>query len=66
MIDQVAEKIDGFHGKYTDSEGNSCRVKGTFALGPCLSWHTEDGNWVEIEGEDQGYVVDRFLRILPE
>jgi hypothetical protein len=57
MITNTREKIDGFHGTFVDKNRNSCHVKGTFALGPILSWHTDDGHWVEIDGYDQGYTI---------
>lgn len=62
-IVDIREKIDGYHGKYIDNHGNSCKVKGTWALGPYLSWHTEQGDWVEIDGANQGFEVPELIRV---
>jgi len=61
MVIDIFEKIDGYHGVYVDRFGFRCAVKGTWALGKFLSWHTEDGKWVEIDGRDQGHVVKETI-----
>jgi hypothetical protein len=45
--------IYGFKGIYTDKQGNSTPVTGTFALGPILSWYDKDGNYRVVDGIDQ-------------
>ena len=60
MISNIRERIDGYHGTYTDKYGNSCEAKGTFALGPALSWYDKAGNWLIIEGHDQGFVIEKL------
>jgi hypothetical protein len=57
-ISQVVERIDGYHGIYTDRLGNTCKVKGTFAFGFLLSWYDEQGNYMVICGHDQKRLVD--------
>ena len=53
MLKQVVQKIDGYHGVYETATGRLLKVKGTFALGPVLSWYDENGHWVVIDGIDQ-------------
>ena len=56
-VHNIEEKIDGYHGRYTDRRGNICAVRGTYALGVPLSWHDAHGNYMVICGSDQGRLV---------
>lgn len=57
-VSEIVEKIDGYHGVYTDKNGNRHKVKGTFALGPTLSWYNETGDYMVICGSDQGRTAE--------
>jgi hypothetical protein len=56
-VTNITNRIDGYHGVYTDKNGVSCKVKGTFALGAALSWYNKDGDYMVICGHDQGRLV---------
>lgn len=57
MITNIRETLVGYQGTYTDRHGTSVPVRGTFAFGPALSWHTESGTYVVISGYDQRRII---------
>lgn len=65
MITGIRERIDGYHAIYTDERGNSCCVKGTFALGPQMSWYDKHGDYHVICGHDQKRSLGEAIRIKP-
>lgn len=64
MVDQITERIDGYHGRYTDRLGASCHVRGTYAVGVPLSWVSDSGDYMVICGHDQRRLVDTAERVM--